>query len=149
MKIQCVHWGSLKSPSPKNKQTNKFWMFALHIMWPYIGTFDILFSLVIFFKFRCIGCPLPWNPFEPHMSLTEAIGHLCLPMWLHFGHVWPQMVVFGALCPFLASIGTTNGPLCTFWDQQGPNWDWMGPLLSYRGHQLVHRGHGGLKWVPG
>ena len=32
----------IKSQSLKNIQTNKFWRFALYIMWPYIGTFDIL-----------------------------------------------------------------------------------------------------------
>jgi hypothetical protein len=57
------------------------------------------------------------------MSPMEAIVPLCLPMWLHFGHIWPHMSDFGPLCPFLASIGTTYGPLYTT----------LGPIRSQLG----------------
>ena len=141
--------GEVKKSKPE-KYTNKQ---VLKVCFAYYVTlyWDFWYfdnSLVIFFEFRCIGCPLPWNPVEPHMSPMEAIVPFCLPIWLHFGHIRPQMSDFGPLCPLVASIGTTLGPLYTPLGPMGPNLDWMGPLLSHSGHQLVHRGHMGLKWVP-
>jgi hypothetical protein len=79
---------------------------------------------------------------EPHLSPMEAIGSLCLPMWLHFGHLWPQILVFGPLCSFLASIGTTFGPYVPLWNQLGlnraliePYWASIGPYGT-RGAQI-------------
>ena len=136
--LQCVHWGRLKSTSLKNTQTHMFWRFGLHMIWPYIGTFDILKTVWWYFSnFRvkyahchethfCPLCPL-WTPTALFVS---PCGSILEPMAPNV-RLWSLYLL----------LAQPMDPYVPLWDQQGPTGDCMDPywaIVGINGPKGVH-----------